>query len=550
MSDITDEIVRQMEISGAIVDYTEYLNRELPIHKWKHHSPLTDGDYKVRFKWAGPRPTDYPMLVMWVEYNPSTDLYNIKYEVWHDEQGKQIKEDTDIYVDQMIDPTVMLYDIVKSGPAFKGAVSEIKDIKVGEKTYTTQRLYPNKEAAEADIRALQDSGKNWRGGYVAGGYMIKIVEPVPDRSPNWREIVSQTKERMESDTIRCSTCGYDFGIPSDDPYADPTCPECEKRSEGQDEYSDEGYAENRALENDEIPPPEAWHYYFTVWNDIDEIPASPDTFRTYEEAVKWRNQFIKRFEAQGYYSASSSHWRSMISGGRIPIDMIKGNPSAFFPIKAHKQETFLSHDGLDAQGNTEWGKVFAAFYKWGKFEEYDIIDAKDLRMVHLNTDEEEPLKGITIHPDHEGWQFYAEEKDIDVGDDGISVKRAWAVPPYTCLTCGQDRRTYKLTDEADPRYCDTCEEATARIMVQQQQEPKPMRDMFAPQDGAFPITFVSKDDLFERLPQWEEQIRKLTDQEMEYIARKMADDYIEQLFWTQIDIIVGDYLADKEAERK
>ncbi len=31
-------------------------------------------------------------------------------------------------------------------------------------------------------------------------------------------------------TLVCPTCGYDFGICAEDPYADPDCPECLKRS--------------------------------------------------------------------------------------------------------------------------------------------------------------------------------------------------------------------------------------------------------------------------------------------------------------------------------
>lgn len=71
---------------------------------------------------------------------------------------------------------------------------------------------------------------------------------------------------------------------------------------------------------------------YVVWNDIDEIPASPNSFNTIAEAKAWREQFLKRFEAQGYYSASSSHWRGMLEGGRIPLSMIKGKPNDFFPI--------------------------------------------------------------------------------------------------------------------------------------------------------------------------------------------------------------------------
>jgi hypothetical protein len=41
---------------------------------------------------------------------------------------------------------------------------------------------------------------------------------------------------MNDETLRCKTCGHDFGISIDDPYADPTCPECIRREvEGEDD---------------------------------------------------------------------------------------------------------------------------------------------------------------------------------------------------------------------------------------------------------------------------------------------------------------------------
>lgn len=32
-------------------------------------------------------------------------------------------------------------------------------------------------------------------------------------------------------TMKCGTCGFDFGICSEDPYADPTCPVCSREEE-------------------------------------------------------------------------------------------------------------------------------------------------------------------------------------------------------------------------------------------------------------------------------------------------------------------------------
>ena len=55
----------------------------------------------------------------------------------------------------------------------------------------------------------------------------------------------------------------------------------------------------------------------------------------------------------------------------------------------------------------------------------------------------------------------------------------------------------------------------------------------------FPITSVCREDI--------ENILKikdvdLEDFEMKYIARKMADDYIEQLYWSSLKYIAQDYI--------
>ena len=53
----------------------------------------------------------------------------------------------------------------------------------------------------------------------------------------------------------------------------------------------------------------------------------------------------------------------------------------------------------------------------------------------------------------------------------------------------------------------------------------------------FPITSVSRDDL--------EEIgfdtSNVTDSKMEYLAKKMADDYLEQMYWISLRII-AEYL--------
>jgi hypothetical protein len=61
-------------------------------------------------------------------------------------------------------------------------------------------------------------------------------------------------------------------------------------------------------------------------------------------------------------------------------------------------------------------------------------------------------------------------------------------------------------------------------------------------DGFFPITSVHRDDIVgvfrERgRKKLSQKAKKLTDAQMEYIARKLADDYCTQLFWDSLEII-------------
>jgi len=51
------------------------------------------------------------------------------------------------------------------------------------------------------------------------------------------------------------------------------------------------------------------------------------------------------------------------------------------------------------------------------------------------------------------------------------------------------------------------------------------------EDGFFPITSVHRLDIKEALHLSDEKVAKITDDMMRDIARKMADDYCEQLFW-------------------
>ena len=55
----------------------------------------------------------------------------------------------------------------------------------------------------------------------------------------------------------------------------------------------------------------------------------------------------------------------------------------------------------------------------------------------------------------------------------------------------------------------------------------------------FEITSVSRED-------WESRgfdTTNITDEQMEELARKMCDDYLEQMFWISLDIIAEDIIG-------
>ena len=65
------------------------------------------------------------------------------------------------------------------------------------------------------------------------------------------------------------------------------------------------------------------------------------------------------------------------------------------------------------------------------------------------------------------------------------------------------------------------------------------------EDGFFPITSVHRLDIKEALHLSDGQEAKFPDDMMREIARKMADDYCEQLFWDHLPII-AEYVAERE----
>lgn len=62
---------------------------------------------------------------------------------------------------------------------------------------------------------------------------------------------------------------------------------------------------------------------------------------------------------------------------------------------------------------------------------------------------------------------------------------------------------------------------------------------------SFEITSVSREDL----EQLGYNTSKVSDEKMEYLAKKLADDYLEQMFWISLDII-ADYMGIPKRRKK
>ena len=58
----------------------------------------------------------------------------------------------------------------------------------------------------------------------------------------------------------------------------------------------------------------------------------------------------------------------------------------------------------------------------------------------------------------------------------------------------------------------------------------------------FEITSVTREDLASR----GFDTTNITDAQMEELARKMCDDYLEQMFWISLDIIAEDTMGFKK----
>ena len=65
---------------------------------------------------------------------------------------------------------------------------------------------------------------------------------------------------------------------------------------------------------------------------------------------------------------------------------------------------------------------------------------------------------------------------------------------------------------------------------------------FEEMNKEFKITSVSREDLECR----GFDTTNITDAQMEELARKMCDDYLEQMFWISLDIIAEDIMGFKK----
>ena len=62
---------------------------------------------------------------------------------------------------------------------------------------------------------------------------------------------------------------------------------------------------------------------------------------------------------------------------------------------------------------------------------------------------------------------------------------------------------------------------------------------FEEMNKEFKITSVTREDLESR----GFDTTNITDEQMEELARKMCDDYLEQMFWISLDIIAEDIMG-------
>ena len=98
-----------------------------------------------------------------------------------------------------------------------------------------------------------------------------------------------------------------------------------------------------------------------------------------------------------------------------------------------------------------------------------------------------------------------------------------------CVTYGTPERNVAVE-------CEDCNEVLLNF------------DKNGDKEKSYVVTEVCKDDLreaFRGKAKMRKIIDELTDEQMQRIARKMEDDYVEQLFWGSVRDIVEAYLEDE-----
>lgn len=78
---------------------------------------------------------------------------------------------------------------------------------------------------------------------------------------------------------------------------------------------------------------------------------------------------------------------------------------------------------------------------------------------------------------------------------------------------------------------------------------KAIKELERPEDPntkPFKITSVARDDVKQKYPA--HLVDLMDDMDMESLARKMADDYVSQMFWDQVEILAEYRIHDIEAD--
>lgn len=92
---------------------------------------------------------------------------------------------------------------------------------------------------------------------------------------------------------------------------------------------------------------------------------------------------------------------------------------------------------------------------------------------------------------------------------------------------GEVNYAYKTNNAVTPSQRNALTEALCEAVISRR-----FGDKRSPVES-FPITSVSRADLEQK----GYDTSKITDKQMEILAKKMADDYCEQMFWSSMDII-------------